>query len=74
MGCKWASLNAPGTGKPRSHPLLGLGDNSSPLLKSVFEICSQNEGEVLIKRSLSLPRIPYQSSRLLRKANQMHDE
>ena len=32
------------------------------------------EGEVLIERCLSLLRIPYQSSRFLRTANQMHDE
>ena len=32
------------------------------------------KGEVLIERCLSLLRIPYQSSRFLRTANQMHDE
>ena len=26
MGCKWSSLNAPGTGNPLSHPILKLGD------------------------------------------------
>ena len=25
-GCKWSSLNAPGTENPLSHPLLGLGE------------------------------------------------
>ena len=25
-GCKWSSLNAPGTDTPESHPFLELGD------------------------------------------------
>ena len=32
MGCKWSSLNAPGTENPLSHPLLGLGEFPFPII------------------------------------------
>ena len=31
-GCKWSSLNAPGTETPQSHPYWELGDSPFPLL------------------------------------------
>ena len=30
FGCKWSSLNAPGTGNPLSHPVLELGNCPLP--------------------------------------------
>ena len=32
MGCKWSSLNAPGTENPLSHPLLGLEEFHFPII------------------------------------------
>ena len=32
MGCKWSSLNAPGTENPLSHPFLGLGEFPFPFI------------------------------------------
>ena len=31
-GCKWSRLNTPGTGKPQSHPLLGLEEFPFPII------------------------------------------
>ena len=32
MGCKWSSLNAPGTETPQSHPYLELGEFPFPII------------------------------------------
>ena len=32
MGCKWSSLNAPGTETPLSHSVLELGEFPSPII------------------------------------------
>ena len=32
MGCKWPSLNAPGTGNPLSHSVLGLEELPFPII------------------------------------------
>ena len=31
-GCKWSSLNAPGTGNPLSHPILELDEFHFPII------------------------------------------
>ena len=31
-GCKWSSLNTPGTENPLSHPILELGEFHSPII------------------------------------------
>ena len=32
MGCKWSSLNAPGTGNPLSHSVLELEESPFPII------------------------------------------
>ena len=32
MGCKWSSMNAPGTENPLSHPILELGEFPFPII------------------------------------------
>ena len=34
-GCKWSSLNAPGTETPLSHPILKLGECPFPIIGSL---------------------------------------
>ena len=37
-GCKWSSLNAPGTENPLSHPLLGLEDFPFPYISPILAL------------------------------------
>ena len=50
-GCKWSSLNAPGTENPLSHSLLELGE-------SPFRILIAPNGEIIFFQVLQFPRIP----------------
>ena len=42
MGCKWSSLNAPGTGNPLSHSVLGLDEFPFPIITRELRFYSRD--------------------------------
>ena len=47
MGCKWSSLNAPGTENPLSHPILELEECPFPIIGTLHSVSEMGRATIL---------------------------